>query len=211
MRSLGPLVLALVLAAGCLGQGYIGGAAGYAVAKDLTVSNAAGTATTGFKSGAAVGAFAGHNLYNFLGGELRYLYRFSDLKLSSGGTSITFGGYSHAVHYDLLIFARGREAPVRPFAAVGGGVRYFRGTGVEHAVQPLSSFAILTKTSQVKGLATLGGGVQVKLPGRAFVRVELLDYLSPVPKLVITPVPGAKLSSCWVHDFTPLAGIGFSF
>lgn len=211
MRSLGPLILALALVSGCLAQGYLGGAAGYGVAKDLTVNNAAGSATTGFKSGAGLGAFAGHDLYNYLGGELRYLYRFSDLKLSSGGAAITFGGHSHAVHYDLLIFARGREERVRPFAAVGGGVRYFRGTGTEHAVQPLSSFAILTRTSQLKGLATVGGGVQVKLLPHAFLRVEFRDYLSPVPKLVITPVPGAKLSSCWMHDFTPLAGIGFSF
>lgn len=211
MRSLGPLVLALALVAGCLGQGYIGGAAGYGVAKDLTVSNAAGSASTGFKSGAGLGAFAGHNLYDYLGGELRYLYRFSDLKLSSGGTAITFGGHSHAVHYDLLIFARGRHAPVRPFAAVGGGIRYFRGTGQEHAVQPLGNFAVLTKTSQLKGLATFGGGVQVKLGRHAFLRAEFRDYLSPVPKLVIAPVPGAKLSSCWMHDFTPLGGIGFSF
>jgi len=211
MRTLGLLILAATLVAGCLGQGYIGGAAGYGVAKDLTVSNAAGSASTGFKSGAGLGAFAGHDLYNYLGGELRYLYRFSDLKLSSGGASISFSGHSHAVHYDLLIFGRGRQSPVRPFAAVGGGVRYFRGTGKEHAVQPLSNFAILTKTSQVKGLATVGGGVQVKLGGHAFLRAEFRDYMSPVPKLLITPVPGAKLSGCWMHDFTPLAGIGFSF
>jgi hypothetical protein len=211
MRSLGPLILTLALVSGCLAQGYLGGAAGYGVAKGLTVNNAAGSASTGFKSGAVLGAFAGHDLYDYLGGELRYLYRFSDMKLSSGGTDYSFSAYSHAVHYDLLIFARPRQERVRPFAAVGGGIRYFRGTGKEHAVHPLSTFAILTHTSQLKGLATFGGGVQVKLAPHAFLRVEFRDYFSPVPKLLITPVPGAKLSSCWMHDFTPLASIGFRF
>jgi len=210
MRSLGLLVLILALASGCLAQGYIGGAAGYGVAKDLTVSAAGGSASTGFKSGGGFGAFAGHNLYDYVGGELRYLYRMGDLKLSSGGTAISFGGYSHAVHYDLLIFGRDRRAPVRPFAAAGGGIRYYLGTGVERAVQPLSNFAILTKTTQVKGLLTVGGGVQVKVAPHVFVRAEFRDYITPLPKLVITPVPSAKVGG-WVHDFTPLGGIGFSF
>jgi len=43
-----------------------------------------------------------------------------------------------------------------------------------------------------------------------FVRAEFRDYITPLPKLVITPVPGAKVGG-WVHDFTPLGGIGFSF
>jgi len=211
MRSLGFILLALALPAACYAQrGYIGGAAGYSVAKGLTVTNAAGSAETGLKPGAALGAFAGHNLYDYFSGELRYLYRFSDLKLSSGGTEITFSGMSHAVHYDLLIFGRGRDAPVRPFAAVGGGVRYYRGTGKEHAVQPLSTFAILTKTSEVKGLLTAGGGVEVKVAPHVFLRLEFRDYITPVPKLVIAPVPGAKIKG-WLHDFTPLGGISFGF
>jgi hypothetical protein len=174
------------------------------------VSAAGGSASTGLKSGGGFGAFAGHSLYEHVGGEFRYLYRMGDLKLSSGGTAISFGGYSHAVHYDLLIFGRGRQSPVRPFAAVGGGVRYYRGTGTEHAVQPLSQFAILTRTTQVKGLLTVGGGVQVKVAPHVFVRAEFRDYITPLPKLVITPVPGAKVGG-WMHDFTPLGGIGFSF
>ena len=210
MRSLGLLVLTCTLVAGGLAEGYIGAAAGYAAAKGHTVTAPAGSASTGFKSGAVLGAFAGHELYEYVSGEMRYLYRFSDMKLSSGGTDFSFGGHSHAVHYDLLMFTRDRQAPVRPFAAVGGGVRYYRGTGVEHAVQPLSDFAILTKTSEVEGLLTAGGGVQVKLAPKAFLRLEFRDYITPVPKQVITPVPGAKLGG-WVHDFTFLGGIGFRF
>ncbi len=211
MRAFGGLLLASALLPACLAQrGYLGGTAGYGVAKGLTITNAAGTAETGFKPGAAAGAFAGHSLYEYVSGEFRYLYRFGDLKLSSGGTEVTFSGMSHAVHYDLLIFGRNRDAPVRPFAAVGGGVRYYRGTGKEHAYQPLSSFAILTKTSEVKGLLTAGGGIQVKLAQHVFLRAEFRDYITPVPRVVITPVPGAKIKG-WVHDFTPLGGIGFSF
>lgn len=211
MRSLGPFVLALALLPGSLAQqGYIGGAAAFGVAKGLTVTNAAGSAQTGFKPGAALGAFAGHRLYEFVSGEIRYLYRFSEMKLASGGTEHTFSGLSHAVHYDLLIFGRDRQAPVRPFAAVGGGARYYRGTGKEHAFQPLSEFAILTKTSEVKGLLAAGGGVEIKLAPHVFLRLEFRDYITPVPKQVIAPVPPGKLKG-WVHDFTPLGGISFGF
>jgi len=211
MRSLGPYLLTLALLPAALAQrGYIGGGAGFGVAKGLTVTNPKGSATAGLKPGAALSGFAGHDLYNHLSGELRYTYRFGNLKLSSGGTEYTFDGLAHAVHYDLLVFAKGREAAVRPFAAVGGGVRFYRGTGKEHASQPLSSFAILTKTSQVEGLISAGGGIQVKVGRRVFLRVEFRDYVTPVPKQVITPVPGSKIN-CWLHDFTPMAGISFGF
>jgi len=211
MRPLGPFLFVLTLSfpASCLAQQWeLGGSAGYGLARNLTVSNAAGSATTGFKGGAALGAVAGQSLYNYLGGEFRYVYRFGDLKLSAGGTEVIFSGLSHAVHYDLLVFARRRNAPVRPFIALGGGVKIYQGTGKEAAYQPLNTFAILTKTREVEGLGTVGGGIQVKIAPHVFLRTEFRDYITPVPKQVIAPVRGAKLSGV-VHDFVPLVGIRF--
>jgi hypothetical protein len=213
MRRLGPsiFVCALALASGCQAQEWrLGGVAGYGISKSLTVTNPSGSASTGFKGGAALGALVGHDLYDHLGGEFRYLYRFSDMKLSSGGTEVTFSGLSHAVHYDLLIFARDRGLAMRPYVAAGGGVKLYRGTGKEAAYQPLNKFAILTKTQQVTGLLSLGGGLQFKLGSRVFLQAEFRDYLTPAPKQVIAPVGGAKLGG-WVHDFVPLLGLSFGF
>src|SRR5438045_4618654 len=80
----------------------IGGIAGAGFMNGLNVATAAASATTGFKTGGAFGAFAGSNLYPHLSGEIRYTYQMSDLKLSSGGTEATFTGASHAISYDLL-------------------------------------------------------------------------------------------------------------
>ena len=211
MRALGPYVLAVALLPACLAQQWqLGAAGGFGIAKNLTVSSGSGSATTGFKGGLAASAFAGHHLYSHLAGEFRYTYRFGDLKLSSGGTEYTFGGLMHAVHYDLQVYPSRRDAAVRPFIAGGGGVRLYRGTGTEHAFQPLSSFAILTKTSEVTGLVTAGGGVQIKVAPHLYLRIEVRDYITPVPKQVLTPGPRAKIGG-WVHDFTPLGGISFGF
>ena len=115
----------LVLHLGLAGLGHaqeweIGGIAGAGFMNGMSVATAAASATTGFKSGGAFGAFAGSNLYPHLSGEIRYTYQMSDLKLSSGGTEASFNGVSHAIHYDLLY----HPAPqALQSAAVRGGRR----------------------------------------------------------------------------------------
>src|SRR5437016_8717026 len=80
-------------------QWEFGGVAGGGFLNNVNVNNSFGSATAGFQSGAAFGAYIGHNSYKHIGGELRYGYLQSDLKLSSKGTTATFGGQSHVVHY----------------------------------------------------------------------------------------------------------------
>ena len=85
----------------------------------------------------------------------------SNLKLESGGTSTSFSGQTHAVYYDVLIHTgSARESRTQIFAAVGGGMKIFQGTGKETAFQPLSQFAYLTKTHEVKPMVSFGGGVR---------------------------------------------------
>lgn len=191
-------------------QWELGAGGGIGVSKNLTVTRGSQTAEAGFKPGAAFSAYAGQNMSDRFGGQFRYTFQFNDMKLSSGGTDVTFSALSHAVHYDLLFFGAGREAKVRPFLAGGGGVKYYRGTGKETVLQPLSQFAILTKTSETKGLITFGGGVKVRVGNRSFVTLEARDYLTPAPKLVLAPVPGAKMDG-WIHDFVPMVSLSFGF
>jgi hypothetical protein len=99
---------------------------------------------------------------------------------------------------------------VQPFAAGGGGARIFRGNGTETAFQALSSFAILTRTQEVKALISVGGGVKYDLSDRLRFRAEFRDYISPFPQQVIAPVDGSKVSG-WLHDFTPMAGVSYVF
>jgi len=177
---------------------------------NIGVSNPVGTATAGLGNGFGFGALLGQNVSQRISGEMRYEYQFNDLKVSSSGESVTFAGRSHSMHYDVLFHSRSARSRVRPFVALGGGVRVFRGTGTESSYQLLSSFALLTKTQEWKPMVTFGGGVKYALSPRLSLRVEVRDFLTTFPVKVIAPAPGAHLSG-WLHDLVPMIGITFTF
>ncbi len=206
------LVTLLGLAvSGCLAQEWeLGVAGGYGYSRDATVNTAAGDGEAGFKHGALVSAVVGNNMYSHVGGELRYVYRLGDLNVRGGGQEASFSGESHLIHYDLLIHAAKKGARVRPFAAVGGGVRVFRGTGTEVSYQPASKYALLTKTQELEGLISVGGGVKIAVSRSVSFRLDFRDYITRFPTGVIAPAPGAKIDG-WLHDLASMAGISFTF
>ena len=211
MHKLTVCLFALALGGTCLAQQWeLGGAGGIGIYKNLTVTRGSQSVTAGFKEGVAFSAFAAQNMYQHLGGQFRYTFQFNDLKLSGNGQEASFSALSHAVHYDLMLYGTRREAAVRPFVAAGGGIKVYRGTGKEQETQPLGQFALLSKTQQVEPLISVGGGVKVKLGRRAFVYVEVRDYITPTPKNVIAPFTGSKISG-WVHDFMPMVAISIGF
>lgn len=197
----------------CVGQAQTweaGGVGGGGFSPQLTVSNAAGRASTGFTNTPAFGGVLGQNLYHSIGGEIRYTFQPTDLQISAGGSGAKFQGLAHAIHYDLLVHTRPPGSPVRPFLSAGAGVRVFRGTGRESAYQPLQEFALLTKTQEWKPLISIGAGAKISLSRRLLLRFECRDYITPFPKEVIAPAIGAKLSG-WLHDIVPLAGVSILF
>ncbi len=119
-------------------------------------------------------------------------------------------GQTHSIHYDILAYARPRGARVRPYLLVGGGLRDYRGVGTESAYQPLSNFALLTKTSQWTPVVTFGGGIKYAIAPSVLMRIEVLDYFSRFPTQVIAPAPGAHLSG-WLNNLIPMVGITFVF
>jgi len=201
----------VVMAPACFAQKWeVGGVAGGGFSSPLTVSNGLDTANTGLANGLAFGAILGQNLYPRFSGELRYGYTFSDLQLSGSGQSASFKGVTQSIHYDIVVHSRAIHSRVQPFAAAGGGVRLFSGVGTETPYQPLSNFALLTKTQQWMPLATFGGGIKCAIAPRVLLRLEVQDYLTRFPTQVIAPAPGAHLSG-WLHDFVPVAGVTFVF
>src|SRR5688572_12992344 len=78
-----------------------------------TITNPRGTADAGFSTGWLAGFTAGQDMYEHIGGEIRYSYLNNKMKLESGSAKATFSGQAHAIHYDILIHGAGREAPVR--------------------------------------------------------------------------------------------------
>jgi hypothetical protein len=175
-----------------------------------SVSGAAGSGEVGHEPGFVAGGFAGHDSTPLIGGEIRYLFEKSDLKLSSGSTKYTFKAQSHAIHYDLLVHFAKTGSAVRPFLAFGGGIKQYIGTAKDNPLQPLANVAILTHTQEWKPLATFGGGVKFQVGGKSLLRIEVRDYMTPVPKDVILPVPPNKISG-WIHNINPMVAISIQF
>ena len=205
------LVLAccLTMGAACAQEQWeIGVIGGLGYSPDLTVSNGTGRAKTGIQNDVAFGVFGGNEMYNYWSGEVRYLYRYSDLKLSSGSTGVGFDAHSHIVNFDVLGHLTPRKARIRPYVAFGGGVRVMQGTGIESASQPLGNFAALTATSQVLPLGDVGIGVKLNLQKHLRLRIETRDYISPSPTKLIFPAPGAHVTGI-MNDIQGLVGLSF--
>jgi hypothetical protein len=209
--SLGFALALLCTGAGMAQEWEVGGMASYGFYRNAQATNPQGTATAGFSPGAAFGAVVGYNSNHLFGGEFRYTYEMSDLKLSSGGTNASFGGVAHTVGYDLILHPRNRnERKVQPFLAVGGGMKLYRGTGTEQAYQPLENFALLSKAQQVEPMISVGGGIKVRLSQHMLLRAEVRDFITPFPTQVITAFPPTKISG-WLNNFVPMIGISYTF
>ncbi len=211
MKTLGRSVFFLAATgAACFGQQWeFGGMAGGGFLNTVPVSSSVvGTATAGFQTGAAFGGYVGFSQYKHIGGELRYAYLQSNLSLKSAGSEATFSGVSHVVHYDVIFKTTKNNGKVQLFAALGGGMKVFKGTGKEAAHQNLSQFGYFTKTQALKPMASVGAGVKIALSRKVFLRTEFRDYITAFPTAIITPAPGTKYGTL-LHDFVPMVGLGF--
>jgi hypothetical protein len=205
--------IALALASACMAQEHeweVGAAGGFGFMRNATVNNPTGSVSAGFDNRFAAGGVIGQDLYQHFGGEIRYTFRDNDLVLKGASQKVNMDGNSHLVHYDLLYYAMGKTSRIRPFAAAGGGIRLFGGTGHEYANQPFGDLALLTRTTQVKPLISVGGGVKCSVTSHATVRVDFRDYISPFPEHLFVTSPGAKIHG-WLNDFVPLVGVSYVF
>jgi hypothetical protein len=195
----------------CFAQQWeFGGGAGAGFLPGVSVTGAVGSATAGFQSGISAGAFVGQNLYNHISGELHYAFMQSNLRLQSGGTEATFSGMAHVVHYDVVWHTNRKESRSQYYAAAGGGMKLFRGTGTEAAYQPLSQFGYFTKTQAIKPMGTVAIGVRYALTPRVFLRTEFRDYITVFPTQLITPAPGTKYGTL-LHDFVPMITLSYEY
>ncbi|MBI3207927.1 MAG: outer membrane beta-barrel protein [Candidatus Solibacter usitatus] len=213
MKSLKILLISLVVLApiSLRAQKWEIGAAGggsFYTKTDVTKGSTSADAT--FSPGYAAGFILGQNMSRHFGGEIRYTYLQNDARLSGGGKTADFGARSHALHYDFLLHFSPSGSSTRPYISFGAGIKQFQGTGIEALTQPLSEFALLTKTSETTPLVSLGFGVKFRVSEKANLRVEVKDYLSPAPVKVISPNRGADISG-WLHNFVPMLGITYTF
>lgn len=169
-----------------------------------------GNATAGFAPGTVFGAFVGNSINRHISGEIHYEYLQNNLRLSSGGQTAQFTGAAHAVHYDFVYHTSRHESNVQFFAALGGGMKLFRGTGAEEAYQPLSQFGYFTRTQAIKPMVSVGGGLTYRVSNRLFLRAEIRDLITPFPTAVLTPAPGVKFGSL-LQDLVTMVGLSYVY
>jgi outer membrane protein W len=205
------LAIAVATPAAFAQKWEVGFGAGGSFLTSQTVTNPAGNAEATRNPGVALSAWLDNNIGSgIFGGELRYDYEMGDLKLSSGGTSTTFGSRSNAVHYDFLYNFSSSEAAVRPYVLAGGGVKWYSGSGTEQVYQPLSNIAVFSDVRDLRAMASVGAGVKFNIAKSTLLRLEVHDYLTPFPSKLIAPVSGSSVSG-WLQDFVVSAGISFTF
>ncbi len=211
MRTIRLTMLVLALALPSVAQQWeVGGGAGVSFLPGVSVTGSGGSATVGFDTGVAFGAYLGQTISRHFGGEVRYGFMQSNLKLSSGGATATFSGQSHVIHYDLLLRTNRGDSRTQVYGAVGGGMKIVRGTGKEAAYQPLSQFGYFTKTQELKPMVDFGAGIRYALDRRLSLRIEFRDYLILFPEEVIAPAPGMKFGRI-LHDFVPMVSIAYQY
>jgi len=184
----------------------VGAGGGFYTSQDVKLGS--DSAAAKFKTSLALSGWAGQNINDRWGGELRYSYQMGDAQLKQGSKEAMFGAETHSINYNFLYHTRSSESSVRPFVSAGGGMKFYRGTGTETVSQSLSQFALLTQASDLTGLVSVGGGVKVKLGAHSWLRLDVHDYMSPFPKQVITPNVGATVGG-WIHDIVPMVSVSF--
>lgn len=212
MKTLGLTLLLAAAALNCPAQQWeFGGVGGGSFLNTVSVSSPQGSATAGFQPGFVGGVFFGQNIYRHVTGEVRYEFFKTDLKVSEGGTNATFGGLAHAVHYDILWHTQRGESPTQFFAAFGGGMKIFQGTGTESAFQPNYQYGLMTRTHQVEAMISIGGGFTYQLAARMRLRVEVRDFITPFPKSVIAPPSANVKYGSILNDLVPMIGVDYVF
>jgi hypothetical protein len=187
----------------------LGAVGGYGWYYNPSITNANSSARVGFPPRAAVGVVLGDDLFTYVGGEFRYLFRYGGPQVESNGNTASAPGYTNAITYDGLLYLTNRESKVRPFLSGGVGVKIFTGSG-RSLTQPLAGLAVLREVSQVEPAISFGGGLKYLVARHMQLRADFRIYVTPLPDEVIRPV-GLSTIDRWVFDFVPLGGISYVF
>jgi hypothetical protein len=189
----------------------IGAAGGGSFYTSDTFTGSVSNADASFTTAIAASVWLGNDSGRYLGGEIRYDFEASNPELSGGGAKETLAGQTHAVHYDLLFHFAPRTSRVRPFVAVGAGVKLYRGTGQALAYQgPLENVGLLTQTNDLEPVISVGGGIKFALSPAIQLRIDVHDFMTPFPTKVITPTTGTK-SGGWLQNIVPMVGLSYTF
>jgi hypothetical protein len=206
------LAVGLIFAGVCLGQTTyeFGGDVGYGIYRGGTVYSPSGDAGAGILNRFAAGAVFGEDLYNYISGEIRYLYQDGHPYLDYKGVRTDIQGQSQTVTYDTLFHFKPRGSRWRPFLAAGAGAKAYLIAGPAPFPQPIPNIATLNNTDQWKFVVSLGGGVKYQVQTHVLLRLDFRDYITTFPSAAITPGPHNTARGVF-EQFTPLFGVSYLF
>ncbi len=211
--ALCSFALAVTISFVCQAQPWeLGAIGGYGWYHDSSITNGLGSAQAGIPARAAFGVTLTENMYNHVGGEIRYLFRFGGPELKSSGIEANLDGHTNLVTYDFLFYTSSKESGIRPYIAAGAGIKVYTGLGSRFLDlnQPLANLTLLRPVNQVEPAISLGGGMKFRMPKRTQLRVDFRVYMTPLPDQLFRPT-GPSVISGWLYDFVPLAGISYVF
>jgi hypothetical protein len=190
----------------------LGAIGGYGWYHDSSITNGLGSAEAGIPARAAFGVTLTENMYNYVGGEIRYLFRFGGPELKSSGIEANLDGHTNLVTYDFLFYTSPKESSIRPYIAAGAGIKVYTGLGPRFLGlnQSLANLALLRPVNQVEPAISVGGGMKFRMPKRTQLRVDFRAYMTPLPDQLFRPI-GPSVIRGWLYDFVPLGGISYVF
>jgi hypothetical protein len=211
--TLNLVLVALATSPVCFSQEWeLGGTGGYAWSINPSISNpnSSPSVQAGFPSRPVFGVVFDQNLYQYLGGEIRYLFRFGGPQLQYQGTPASMTGCSNALTYDLMVHMAPRDVNIRPFASGGAVIKIYTGTGVAAPGQPLAGYALLRPVTQVEPAIDLGVGIKWLFAKHTQLRTDFRVYMTPLPNQIFRPT-GLSAIHGWVYDLVPQVGVSYVF
>jgi opacity protein-like surface antigen len=204
-------VLLLVCASVGVAEDFeVGGVFGYGFYRDGTIYAPGGTAQAGIRNRFAAGVVLGQDLYDYVSGEVRYVYHDGHPFIAGGGVKSDIQGQSQAVTYDVLFHLKNREHRLRPFLAAGAGIKGYVIAGPSPSPQALPGIGTLNTSDEWKFAGSVGGGVKYRLRTHLLLRADFRDYLTTFPKRQIMPAAGGTARGIF-EQFTPMFGVSYTF
>ena len=195
----------------CVAQQWeLGATGGYGFYSNPTITGYSGSAEPGFAPKGVIGVVFGQDMYEHVGGEIRWLYQYGGPQLKSGGVVTSSTGYSNAVTYDVLFHTAGREASLRPYFSAGAGIKVYTSSELRFLGPPPAGPAVLLHGTQVEPAISAGVGLKYRATHRVLVRLDFRTYFSPAPDDIFRPLGQARIRG-WIYNFVPLGGVSLVF
>jgi hypothetical protein len=205
------MVLAILSPTTCYAEQWeIGGLGAYGWYHDATITTPARSESIGMAPKGAMGVVFAEDPYKYIGGEVRWLYIFGQPQIRVGGIELTRPGFSNVVHYDLIIHVTPQEAKLRPFFAVGGGVRVYSVRDRRDFNRPLFPCESRKSQNEAEALISAGGGLKYIVTHSLQVRMDFRTYLTPTPTDLFRPI-GPSFTRGWIYNFVPSLGVSYLF